>query len=284
MIENLFIGAGAMKAGTTWITNNLRTHKDIYFTYEKEISYFAYLHAENCKFVLSDDMRINKTRRYSRNAGNNIENVRKVNIWSVNFLSNPIDDIWYMNNFILRDSQKYCADFSNLYAHLDKKGWEHVKSMAKNLKVIYIMRDPLSRLWSHVRFQLGIDNKLDLLETWTKEELYQYAKQEHIWRNARYSKIVASLQENLSKEQLHIDFYETIKTNPNQVLNNIEKFLNIEKRTYDLNKLSKKVNTSKVVKKPDFFDELFYNELYEEVKELKDLGVELPNNWRVKYE
>jgi hypothetical protein len=41
MIENLFLSVGAMKAGTTWLYEQLKDHPEIYFTPEKEIHYFA---------------------------------------------------------------------------------------------------------------------------------------------------------------------------------------------------------------------------------------------------
>jgi hypothetical protein len=56
LLDNLFIGAGAMKAGTTWLYSLLETHPEIYFSYEKEIHYFyaAYVRRE----VLSDHARL----------------------------------------------------------------------------------------------------------------------------------------------------------------------------------------------------------------------------------
>ena len=40
MIENLFLSVGAMKAGTTWLYDQLKEHPQVYFTPEKEIHYF----------------------------------------------------------------------------------------------------------------------------------------------------------------------------------------------------------------------------------------------------
>lgn len=40
-IENLFLSVGAMKAGTTWLYEQLKDHPEIYFTPRKEIHYLA---------------------------------------------------------------------------------------------------------------------------------------------------------------------------------------------------------------------------------------------------
>eukprot|EP00493_Phyllostaurus_siculus_P000433 UN00435 len=38
MIDNLFLSVGAMKAGTTWLYEQLKNHPEIHFTPEKENS------------------------------------------------------------------------------------------------------------------------------------------------------------------------------------------------------------------------------------------------------
>ena len=40
----------------------------------------------------------------------------------------------------------FCADFSNLYAHVEKPGWDRIRDMTETLRVIYTMRDPIKRL------------------------------------------------------------------------------------------------------------------------------------------
>ncbi len=42
LIKNLFLGVGAMKSGTTWLYDVMSRHPEIYFSYEKEIHYFAH--------------------------------------------------------------------------------------------------------------------------------------------------------------------------------------------------------------------------------------------------
>ena len=64
--------------------------------------------------------------------------MKNVAFWAYNYLNNPINDYWYLNNFSLRGNKRYCADFSNLYSHLDDNGWNHIHSISKNLKIIYI--------------------------------------------------------------------------------------------------------------------------------------------------
>lgn len=281
LIDNLFMGAGAMKAGTTWVTKHLKTHKDIYFCYEKEISYFAYLHVPNCKYVLSEDFRGKKAKQYVNATNTRTNDIKRVLLWSANFVSNPVNDWWYAQNFAFRGNKRYSADFSNLYALLDKNGWEHVKSITNNLKVVYIMRDPISRLWSHIRFQMMLDGKIDEMANWTQDDYYKFGKQNHIWRNTNYNKAVRSMQDNLETTQYHFDFFERIKSEPKALLNGIESFLGVEEREYNLDELKGKVNASTSLKRPEFFEDIFGEELYEGVNELKSMGITVPASWKI---
>lgn len=282
-INDLFLGVGAMKAGTTWITEHLSSHPEIHFSYEKELSYFSYIHNnKESKFFLSDENRMNKINGFINIASTtNIDNMRDVMYWSCNYLSNPIDDHWYINSFSFKGNKKFSADFSNLYAHLDVAGWNHIKSLTHNLKVIYIMRNPIDRLWSHVKFQLEIDGRLGDAKSWTKEQLYEYANVEHILRNSEYTKIIKTLKNNLKDQQLLILFYEDIINNPVSLLNDVEKFLNVEQRKYCIDRLNEKVNASGNFKMPGFFYELFKEKLSHQVDNLSEFNLIIPKSWSI---
>jgi hypothetical protein len=280
LINDLFLGVGAMKAGTTWITEHLSSHPKIHFSYEKELSYFSYIHNDESKFFLSDENRMDKITGFINIASTtSIDNMRDIMNWSCNYLSNPIDDQWYVNNFSLKDKGKFCADFSNLYSHIDDVGWDHIKSITKNLKVIYIMRNPIERMWSHVKFQLEIDGRLDEAKNWTKEQLYEYSNVEHIIRNSKYTKVIRTLKKNLDDKQLLVLFYDDIIDAPAMLLNNIEKFLNIEQREYNIGDLNKKVNASENFEMPGFFNELFNEILIPQIENLSKFNIIVPGTW-----
>ncbi len=280
LINDLFLGVGAMKAGTTWITEHLSSHPDIHFTFEKELSYFSHIHNEDSSFFLSDVNRMDKVTGFINISNTiDIDNMRNVMYWSCNYLSNPIDDRWYKNNFSFKGNKKFSADFSNLYAHLGDEGWNHIKSITKNVKVIYIMRNPIDRLWSHVKFQLEIDGRLDDAKSWTKNQLFEYSNVEHILRNSNYKKVIKTLKKNLDDKQLLVLFYDDIIDAPAMLLNNIEKFLNVEQRKYNISDLNKKVNASENFEMPVFFNELFNEILTPQIENLSKLNIIVPRAW-----
>lgn len=279
LFDDLFLGVGAMKAGTTWIEKNLRTHPDVYFCYQKELNYFAAKYVDGLEFSTSDQFRVDRITRMSNKVAKEIEPLRNYYTWAAQYLKSPETDEWYKSNFTLQKDQKYSADYSNLYALLPSKAWKHIKAITGNLKVIYTMRSPLDRIWSHIKFQLWIDGELEQIKKWNKDDYYQYGKREHIWRNTNYSKVVSTLKENLDDSQVSFYFSNQIKTNPEELLYNIENFLGIAHQQYSQDKLNKRINQSEKIEKPDFFDSLFSDELYKQVEDLPKLGIEIPEFW-----
>ena len=183
--DNLFIGAGAMKAGTTWLYSLLDTHPEIFFSLEKEIHYFYARYVD--QNVLRDSVRLENVRsKYLRidPASSNPEAVRKRLRWSAAYLDGPLDDDWYRGLFMFRKRQTYIADFSNLYALLPEEAWSKIAARTGKLRVLYTMRDPVKRLWSHVKFHLKVTGKLHLLDEWTPDEYLAFMRQPFIWENA----------------------------------------------------------------------------------------------------
>ena len=110
--DNLFIGAGAMKAGTTWLYSVLDLHPEIFFSLEKEIHYFYARSVD--RRVLRDEVRLdNVQKKYLQidPANSHPEAVRKRLRWSAAYLDGPLDDDWYRGLFMFRRDETYMADF-----------------------------------------------------------------------------------------------------------------------------------------------------------------------------
>lgn len=279
LIPNLFLGAGAMKSGTTWLYNVLSKQPDIYFTHEKEVHYFAHCHTSQAP--LNDAARVQRAKQAIQAVDAKrarTQAVRMKMLWYGNYLSNPLDDSWYANLFSFRGTQRYCADFSNLYCHLDKAGWDHVKSVAGNLKVLYLMRDPLARLWSHIRFHLHVTGKFSELETWTEKDYLDFAHQPFIWPNGEYAANITRMRHNLSDRQLKVGFFEDLHRDPRAWLCELEDFLEVPRFDYSQELLSRRVNESPSAKMPEFFNDLFGDYREKELKRLADIGLIFPLN------
>ncbi len=280
LFDRLFLSVGAMKAGTTWIYTLLDRHPELFFTFEKEIHYFYARYVND--HPLQDHRRLENARnRYINFASNNfpVANARRRLRWAANYLDSPVDDLWYKNLFVYMQNQKYACDFSNLYALLPEDAWRHVSAKARELKVMYTLRDPAKRLWSHVKFHLQVINKSELLETWTPEEIYDFAKKPFMWENAEYGRALRTMKAVVADENLHVCFYEDIRTEPAEFLKKIEDFLRVENIEYPEDLIKRRVNESLPRPMPDFFPDLFKDDFERIAQELKDEGLSLPDTW-----
>ena len=279
-IDNLFLSVGAMKAGTTWLYSVLRDHPDIYFSPEKEVHYFAHLHTPSTP--LTPHGRLSRVKALTSQIDpqkSQLGNTRSRMIWFSKYLSDPIDDAWYADLFSLRRDQKYCADFSNLHCHLDEEGWDHVRGITSNLKVLYTMRNPMKRLWSHVKFHLKVTGQTDKLKTWGSDELVKFARQEFIWTNTKYVEAVDRMQRYLGPDELMISFFEDIHDDPRGWLSQLQEFLGIDAVAFDEAALRKKVNPTETLAMPEALVEAFSGEFAQQAQVLSERGFTVPASW-----
>ena len=279
--DHLFLGVGAMKAGTTWLYALLERHPDLFFSFEKEIHYYYHIHGDSS--VLSDERRMTNVRdKYARvdPSRNHASGLRNRLRWAANYLDNPIDDLWYRNLFLFRRQQKYCCDFSNLYALLSEQAWRHVMASTENLRVLYTLRDPIKRLWSHVKFHLQVTNQTECLDRWGPREFNEFVRRPFIWENAEYGVAVGRMRSVLPGAALRICFFEDVHDNPRGFLRDLEDFLGIGHFDYPPDLIAGRVNESLSRPMPDFFPQLFATDVARICAELRSEGLTLPASWR----
>jgi hypothetical protein len=269
-----------MKSGTTWLYNVISQHPEIYFSYEKEVHYFAHLHTD--QISLDQKARVSRTKQAFLHIDPNrvaAPKLRQKLIWYAKYLADPVADSWYENLFSSRRQQTYCADFSNLYCHMEKDGWDHVKNISGNVKVTYLMRNPIERLWSHIRFHLQITGRFAELQKWTKDDCLAFAKQPFIWSNGEYAATVRRLRSNLTETQLNIGFAEDMHADPRSHLRAIEDFLGISHFDFPEQLVKRRVNESPSATMPAYFHDLFSNYAQIQASELAELGFPAAQKW-----
>jgi len=281
MFDNLYLNIGSMKGGTTWLYSVLQTQPDIYFSLEKEVHYFAHMNTYHRPMDLP--IRVQRFKAFAGRVRAESVGLSELNNdlqWYQSFLNGPISDEWYQGLFRGRGAAKYCADFSNLNAHLDRPGWEHVKRVSRNLRVSYILRNPLERLWSHVKFHTKITGQFKGMLDWNANEFDALVRQRHIWENTEYSRTIQSMEDALLPEQMKIAIFDDIHADGLEWLRELESFLGIRQHNYPEKKLTQRVNATKSVAPPSVFVERYFPDLQDEMQRLEDLGYAVPNSWK----
>jgi hypothetical protein len=279
VFDHLLLSVGAMKAGTTWLYDVFRQHPEIQFSNEKEIHYFYAVTLR--PGILSDLARMRRAKDYlafdpERSARQVLQ--RRV-AWTANWLAGPVDDAWFNGLFPDQTSGRWIADFSNLNALLPADTWRDIHARARRLRVIYTLREPLDRLWSHVRFHLKLQGKSHLLAEWSADQLFEHVHEGDYLDHTDYVAAIERMRSGLPEDCVHIDFFDRIGSDPRGFVADIERFLDITPQPVPDEIISRVVNASPPLALPEGFAERLEPYMARQRDGLRALGLTLPASW-----
>src|SRR5215210_5088052 len=151
-----FIGIGAQKAGTTWLSRNLQLHPQIWMPTIKEVHYFDEKINDPSSFAprirekLSGKRAVDyrwrrqlKTRFKRHLKGTTSEKV----LWDLRYHFGRPNDEWYASLFE-PGRGSVVGEITPDYSVLGKESVAHVHELMPEAKIIFMMRNPIERAWS----------------------------------------------------------------------------------------------------------------------------------------
>jgi hypothetical protein len=279
VIDNLFLSVGAMKAGTSWLFKQLEHHPDIYSNPVKEVHYFGHVHTEVPFLDFASRLENLKAHVRWLDPACDPRALQKDLRWFETYLSDPVDDRWFLKLFHSRTTQKYCADYSNLVCILDDAGWNHVSRLAKNVKVLYTLRDPLKRLWSHVRFHYALSESIENLRHWNATQFEEYFIAEGLVAHGNYASNIATMRRHLGADRVLVCFFEDFRSRPARELEKIESFLEISNTEYKADDLRQVHNPSQELPMAGQFIMAASKHARRGIEQLALAKVKIPETW-----
>lgn len=278
--DHLFLGVGAMKAGTTWIYDAMHRHPGIHFCREKEIHYFYARHINPA--ILSDKARMRRARAYlAFDPEVSARPVLQKRVrWTANWLDGPIDDDWFNALFHQRGEARWIAEFSNLTALLPADAWADLQARTETLRVIYTLREPMDRLWSHVRFHLKMQKAIDKLDDWSLDEIEDHIRNGGDYlQHSDYVAAITRMRQALPGDSLRVDFFDRIPADPHGFIADIERFLDLPHHELPEDIVSRVVNPSPPRMMPEGLARRFADDVAIQLEGLRDLGLTPPRSW-----
>lgn len=267
-----------MKAGTTWLYDQLKNHPEIYTSPEKETHYFGSVTGR--WDLISHEARLQ--RFYIAISGKSFDEIKQsINwvSWYANYASPVrVNDSWYQSLFEGAKA-KYCADYCNLNSNLDEIGWRRVRqNYNKQLKVVYCLRDPFKRLWSHYKFHMEwigeghniIANGLDGFKSMIEQDWF--------YDIARYDLAIDRLQNNLLETEYKILYFEDFRTQPQLSLDSLCDFLDVSRINFIPSESDNKVNASLDIKMPEEWRDYLWSYLSPVYSALEEKGL-IHSDW-----
>lgn len=154
----VLICVGATKAGTSWLFDHLRTHPDCHLRGIKELHYFDMQHHRNFDRytagltrraeALAARQAVAKGRARLRH-GRDLADVAG---WrAVVDLRRP--DLAAYRGYLMAgaEGRRLVADITPGYAPLPEASFRQMAEVAEDVRFVYLLRDPVSRLWSQMR-------------------------------------------------------------------------------------------------------------------------------------
>ncbi|GGA64505.1 hypothetical protein GCM10011369_02330 [Neiella marina] len=275
-----FMCIGAQKSGTTWLYHQLAKHKQVHMPTLKEIHYFDELHRQ-VPSTLTD-------RWFGKHWMN--KRWRKINLymliklakldfsnakWFWHYLYSERNWAWY-DKLFANASNSMSGDITPDYAVLNEQLVADIHQRYPELKIIYLMRDPVERKWSQIKMVLGEQKGRDF-KTVPAE---QYRKAAEDWQDehGNYAETIELWQRYYGKEQMFIGFYDELKQDPSELYGRILDFLGLP-RHYEDSAVKKVVYGGARQSMPEEIYQLLCEQQRSKLVELKQLVGKLPDSW-----
>jgi hypothetical protein len=143
----ILFGVGATKAGTSWLWDWLRGHPQAHVRGIKELHWFDALEAGRLD-AAARDLRRQIADAEARGAAP--ARLADLRAWLA--VLERGDQAGYLDYLTAgAGSARLVADVTPAYALLPEGRLRHMGTLAPDVRFLYILRDPVDRLWSHVR-------------------------------------------------------------------------------------------------------------------------------------
>ncbi len=224
--RNFFVGIGAAKAGTTWLAGYLRSHPQVYVSPLKELHYFDERHLpelagnvsarflEQTRHVVARIESIDDKSRLLR-----LQHLTK----RLEMTHRPRAYVEYFQQFA-RPRHRAFGEITPSYAMLGEAGFRDVLSRFPRARFLFILRNPVDRYWSQLRFARRLQQDFDPIA-----ELQRRVHDPQFALRTQYEKTLQNLDRTVPGNQLFTTFYEDLfGADGNAVLERLCAFLDIE--------------------------------------------------------
>jgi hypothetical protein len=135
-------------------------------------------------------------------------------------------DAWYCNLFLpARRRGLLTGEITPAYSILDGTALQHLKALNPEVKLIYVMRDPVMRSWSAV---MKLRRKRGLEGVPTGAEAIHDAQTEGIWKRSSYLDSIERFERVFRRDQLFYGFFEQLAEEPTAFVTDLLNFLGVE--------------------------------------------------------
>ena len=220
---------GAQKTGTAWLFRNLKEHPEIALPPIKELHYFNEAESQRRNTIRRLFSRHPSDARWRRYLKRGIMPILKFSdlknsFWIIRYqmTKRSLSGIGKYNSLLMElgNNYSYVGDITPAYSILSKQTVDEIYKNFPELKVIFVMRNPVERDWSQIRMHLKKGKRKES-EINPDSLGYKYNLR------SNYMRTIKNWTKYYNLNQMHIGFYEELQTNQLYFLNSIIHFLGL---------------------------------------------------------
>ncbi len=235
----LVFGTGATRAGTSWLHKYLSSHPECHMRRQKELHYFSSLETGSFSWRLQalEERELRLLKRHDKAEYDDQARIRaELNDtleWHAFYKKRVADHngyLGYLKNGIT--TEHVVGEITPAYSMLSAETFRDMASLAPTTLFIYIMRDPLERLWSNARMAARRAARFGgSLEDHAKDILEAFLDGDHqgLQKRTDYEKSLTNMTASISRDSILFLFFETMFTD--ETVNRIADFLNISHKS-----------------------------------------------------
>jgi Sulfotransferase family len=203
-----FVCIGAQKAGTTWLYQQLDSHPDFWMPPIKELHYFDAL--SNVQRAFAPRHRDERDLRF-------LENIKSLS-------ARPCMDLENYARLFEPKETLLSGDITPTYSILDAKIIRRVVRHFPSLKVIFLARDPVERVWSHLSMEVRW-HQIEPFDATDIDAVNRNVLRRGMLLRSYPSAIVARWKRYVHPDRFRVYFFDDLQKNPTELRRAILKFL-----------------------------------------------------------
>jgi Sulfotransferase family len=228
-----FLCIGAQKAGTSWLHSRLMLHSQLWLPPSKELHYFKNPHMPRNERQASRNRSESTTRMkavldaiHSKARNNKMPRgaqLRSADMTSLAAMT-EMNDQWYGRIFALAGDAAVCGEIAPEYALLSDAAIEHIVRLNPDIKIIFLMRDPIERGWSGIRMQLkeaGQRNR-------TPKSIEAMVALNVFFARGDYMTTIGNFRRFVDADRFLPLYYDDIADRPREMLRTVHDFLGVD--------------------------------------------------------
>jgi len=203
-----FLCVGAHKAGTTWLYQQLDSHPDFWMPPVKELHYLDQL------------SRVHRTSPPRCRDERDLRFLKNIRILS----AKQHTDLERYARLFEPKASLLSGDISPNYSTLSNEVIRQVVGYFPNLKVIFLARDPVERVWSHLSMEVRY-RQIEPFDVTDIDQVNRNLLRRGMLLRSYPSAIVARWERYVHPDRFGIYFFDDLKRNPTELRCSILRFL-----------------------------------------------------------